>query len=389
MRTKICIAAALITTVVSAPTANAEKDVIGTGDAVPNSYIVVLKDGVDASPQTLLTKYDGKLKRTYSAALNGFSVREMSEKQARRLAADPRVSYVQRNLRVSIQETQHNAPWNLDRVDQRALPLNGSYTYANNAGAGVRAYVLDTGIRTTHQDFEGRASHGVDFINDDRVADDCHGHGTHVASTIAGRTYGAAKRAQVIGVKVLGCDGFADEDSVLSGIDWVTRNGIRPAVVNMSLGSQGQNQAEEDAVRRSIRAGFTYVLAAGNSGVDACGFTPARTPEAITVGATDRNDNRAIFSWRESSNFGRCVDLWAPGHPITAASRISDFSTEVRGGTSMAAPLVAGAAALHLGANPNATNQQVRDALVNRATTTANLRDIRVGSPNRLLYIGN
>lgn len=313
----------------------------------------------------------------------------MSEQQARQLAADPRVSYVQRNLRVSVQETQFNAPWNLDRVDQRALPLNGSYTYANNAGAGVRAYVLDTGIRTTHQDFEGRASHGVDFINDDRVADDCHGHGTHVASTIAGRTYGAAKRAQVIGVKVLGCDGFADEDSVLSGIDWVTRNGIRPAVVNMSIGSQGQNQAEEDAVRRSIRAGFTYVLAAGNSGVDACGFTPARTPEAITVGATDRNDNRAIFSWRESSNFGRCVDLWAPGHPITAASRISDFSTEVRGGTSMAAPLVAGAAALHLGANPNATNQQVRDALVNRATTTANLRDIRVGSPNRLLYIGN
>ena len=388
MRTNLCIAAALFATVLHTPAANAEKDVIGSGDAVAGSFVVVLKDGVNASPQALLSKYDGKLKRTYRAALNGFSVRDMSEQQARRLAADPNVAYVQRNLRAKIQDTQPNAPWGLDRIDQRALPLSTTYTYPNNA-ANVRAYVLDTGIRITHQEFEGRASHGADFIDDDQIADDCQGHGTHVAGTIAGRTYGVAKRAQVVAVRVLGCDGFADDDSVLSGIDWVTANGVRPAVVNMSLGGPGQNQAQEDAIRRSIAAGFTYVLAAGNSGRDACTFSPARTPEAITVGATDRNDARARFNWLESSNFGQCVDLWAPGGVIQAASRTSDVATEFRGGTSMAAPHVAGAAALHLSVNPNATNLQVRNALVNGATTTANLRDLRFGSPNRLLHIGN
>ncbi|MGW6932789.1 S8 family peptidase [Lentzea sp. NPDC054927] len=389
MRTKICIAAALIATAICTPTANAEKDVIGTGDAVANSYIVVLKDGVSASPQTLLSKYKGALKRTYRAALNGFSVRDMSEKQARRLAADPRVSYVQRNLLVKTQDTQHGPAWGLDRIDQRHLPLSGTYTFPDRAAANVRAYVIDTGIRTTHVDFEGRASHGYDFVNDDPIADDCNGHGTHVASTLTGRTYGVAKRAQAIGVKVLGCNGFAEADSVAMGIDWVTANGIRPAVVNLSLGAVGRNQAQEDAVRRSIAAGFTYVLAAGNDGIDACDFTPAWVPEAITVGATDRNDNRAAFRWPESSNHGRCVDLWAPGGNIQAASFANNFATEFRGGTSMAAPHVAGAAALYLSANPNATNQQVRDALVNGATTTANLRDLRIGSPNRLLHIGN
>ncbi|MDX8031246.1 S8 family peptidase, partial [Lentzea sp. BCCO 10_0856] len=387
MRINICIAAALFATVLYTPAANAEKDVIGTGDAVADSYIVVLKDGANASPQALLSKYKGRLKRTYKAAISGFSVRDMSEKQARRLAADPSVAYVQRNLRMSIQDTQRGPAWGLDRIDQRALPLDNSYTYPALAGDDVHAYVIDTGIRTTHSEFQGRASNGYDFINDDPIADDCNGHGTHVAGTIAGRTFGVAKRAQVVGVKVLGCDGYANGDSVLDGIEWVTANGVRPAVVNMSLGAQGENPAEEEAIRRSIAAGFTYVLAAGNSGQDACGFTPARLPEAITVGATDRNDIRAVFSWRESSNFGPCVDIWAPGGAIQSASRNGDFLTEVRGGTSMAAPHVAGAAALHLSANPNATHLQVRNALVNGASTP-NLRDIRVGSPNRLLRIG-
>lgn len=388
MRTRICIAAALLATALWTPTANAEKDVIGTGDAVANSYIVVLKDGVSASPQTLLSRYKGTLKHTYRAALNGFSVHDMSEKQARRLAADPRVDFVHRNLRTSIQTTQFNPAWGLDRIGQRALPLNGRYTYPDQAGAGVRAYVIDTGIRTTHQEFQGRASHGYDAVNDDPIANDCNGHGTHVAATIAGRTFGVAKQARVIGVKVLGCDGFAVGESVIAGIDWVTENGVRPAVVNMSLGAVGQNPVEEQAIRRSIAAGFTYVLAAGNSGVDACNFTPARLPEAITVAATDRFDARAVYP-RWQSNHGRCVDIWAPGADVQSASFNSDIATEVRGGTSMAAPHVAGAAALRLGANPNATHQQVRDALVNGATTTANLRDIRFGSPNRLLYIGN
>ncbi|MDX3656777.1 S8 family peptidase [Streptomyces sp. ID05-26A] len=388
MRIKICIAAALFVTVLPTPAASAEKDVVGTGDAVANSYIVVLKDGADVSPPTLLRKYKGTLKRTYKATISGFSVREMSEKQARRLAADPSVDFVQRNLRMSVQDTQRGPVWGLDRIDQRALPLDNSYTYPAAAAENVRAYVIDTGIRTTHSEFEGRASNGYDFIDDDPIADDCNGHGTHVASTIAGRTFGVAKRAQVVGVKVLGCNGFAEGDSVLDGIDWVTANGVRPAVVNMSLGAQGDNPAQDRAIRRSIAAGFTYVLAAGNSGQDACGFTPAKLPEAITVAATDRNDNRAVFNWRESSNFGPCVDIWAPGGEIRAASRNGDFATEVRGGTSMAAPHVAGAAALLLSANPNATHQQVRDALVNGASTP-NLRDIRDGSPDRLLRAGN
>ncbi|MET9627141.1 S8 family peptidase [Lentzea sp. NPDC006480] len=350
-----------------------------------DSYIVVLKDGT--SPQTLLSKYQGTLKRTYRTALNGFSVRDMSEKQARRLAADPRVAYVQRNLRMSIQDTQRGPVWGLDRIDQRNLPLDGGYTYPAAAANNVHAYVIDTGIRTTHVDFEGRASNGYDFIDDDPIADDCNGHGTHVASTLAGRNFGVAKRAQVVGVKVLGCDGFADGDSVIAGIDWVTANGVRPAVVNMSLGGQGQNPAQDAAIRRSIAAGFTFVVAAGNSGQDACGFTPAALPEAITVGATDRNDTRAQFNWPESSNFGQCLDIWAPGGNILAASHNGDRATETRGGTSMATPHVAGAAALYLSANPNASNLQVRDALVNGASTPF-LRDIRLGSPNRLLRTG-
>ncbi|MDX8142978.1 S8 family peptidase [Lentzea sp. BCCO 10_0061] len=390
MRINTCIAAALFATVLCTPTANAQQALRGEGEAVPGSYIVVLKDGVSASPQSLLSKYEGSLKRTYKAVLNGFSVRDMSEHQARRLAADPKVSYVQRNLILSGQTTQWNAPWNLDRIDQRALPLNAQYTYPNNAAAGVRAYVLDSGVRITHNEFEGRASHGFDFIDDDADASDCAGHGTHVAGTIAGRTSGVAKRAQVVSVRVLGCDNMADQDSVVSGIEWVTVNGRRPAVVNMSLGGFGQNDLMENAIRRSIAAGFTYVLAAGNDGRDACGFTPARLPEAITVGATDRNDNRSLWpQWAKESNWGRCVDIWAPGTDVRSASSANDFATRLDSGTSMAAPSVAGAAALHLSANPNATNQQVRDALVNGATTTANLRDLRAGSPDRLLRIGN
>lgn len=228
MRLNFCIVTALFATVLCTPAANAEKDVIGSGDAVADSYIVVFKDGVNASPQALLTKYKGRLKRTYSAAISGFSVQDMSEKQARRLAADPRIAYVQRNLRMSAQDTQRWPAWGLDRIDQRNLPLDGGYTYPNRAADNVRAYVIDSGIRTTHTEFEGRASNGYDFIGDDPIADDCNGHGTHVASTIAGRTFGVAKRAQVVGVKVLGCNGFADADSVLSGIDWVTANGVRP-----------------------------------------------------------------------------------------------------------------------------------------------------------------
>lgn len=387
MRIITCIAAALFAAVLCTPAATAQQALRGVGEAVPGSYIVVLKDGVSASPQALLSKYEGRLKRTYRAALQGFSVRDMSEQQARRLAADPAVDYVQRNLIISGNDTQPNAPWNLDRVDQRALPLDRQYTYPNSA-ANVRAYVLDSGVRITHNEFEGRASHGFDFVDNDADASDCAGHGTHVAGTIAGRTSGVAKRAQVVSVRVLGCDNRADLDSVVAGVDWVTANGVRPAVVNMSLGGRGQDEALERAVTRSIAAGFTYVIAAGNDGRDACGYTPARLPEAITVGATDTNDNRSVWpQWGTASNWGRCVDVWAPGTDISSASHANNFGLRLDSGTSMATPAVAGAAAVYLSTHPAATNRQVRDALVNGASTNI-LRGLQIGSPNRLLRIG-
>ncbi|KJK49060.1 hypothetical protein UK23_15140 [Lentzea aerocolonigenes] len=388
MRINTCIATALFATVLCTPTANAEQALTGEGEAIPGSYIVELKDGVTASPQTLLAKYKGTLKRTYRAALNGFSVRDMSEQQARRLAADPRVAEVHRNVVVSILDTQANAGWNLDRIDQAALPLDTRYEYPNTA-QNVTAYVLDTGIRITHREFGGRAANGFDFIDDDGIAQDCHGHGTHVAGTIAGRDSGVAKQVRVVGVRVLGCDGRADQDSVIAGINWVTANGVRPGVVNMSLGQSVPDDQMERAISRSIRAGFTYVLAAGNDGRDACGYSPARLPEAITVGATDRNDNRSTWpQYNKASNWGRCVDIWAPGSDISSTSAANDFDTRLDSGTSMAAPSVAGAAALYLSTHPNASNLQVRNALVDNATPN-NLRGLFPGSPNKLLRIGN
>ncbi|MCR3752876.1 S8 family peptidase [Lentzea californiensis] len=388
LRRHVAIAAALgiASTAMWTPTAIAERAVLpGAGaQAVEGSYIVVLKDGARTPASALASRYQGNVKHTYSAALNGFSVTGMSERQARRLAADPDVQFVERNTFATIQETQSNPVWGLDRIDQASLPLNQKYTYPNTA-SNVTAYVLDTGIRKTHSEFEGRASDGYDFIDNDSVAQDCQGHGSHVAGTVGGKTYGVAKKAKLVGVRVLDCNGSGAWDGIIRGIDWVTANGKKPAVVNMSLGGSGTNTSLENAVRRSISAGFTYVLAGGNSGQDACNFTPARTPEAITVGASDRADKRSIWS-AGSSNYGRCLDLWAPGSDIVSASHSSDTGTRSMGGTSMASPHVAGAAALYLGANPSATPAQVRNALVGAATPNK-LTDIRTGSPNLLLKV--
>ncbi|SDJ84326.1 Serine protease, subtilisin family [Lentzea albidocapillata subsp. violacea] len=388
LRRHVAIAAALgiASTALWTPTAIAEEAVLpGAGaQAVEGSYIVVLKDGARTPAGALASRYQGSVKHTYSAALNGFSVTGMSERQARRLAADPDVQFVERNTFATIQGTQSNPVWGLDRIDQANLPLNRSYTYPNTA-SNVTAYVLDTGIRKTHSEFEGRASDGYDFIDNDAVAQDCQGHGSHVAGTVAGRTYGVAKKAKVVGVRVLDCNGSGAWDGIIRGIDWVTANGKKPAVVNMSLGGSGTNTSLENAVRRSISAGFTYVLAGGNSGQDACNFTPARTPEAITVGASDRADKRSIWT-AGSSNYGRCLDIWAPGSDIVSASHSSDTGTRSMGGTSMASPHVAGAAALYLSAHPAATPAQVRNALVGAATPNK-LTDIRTGSPNLLLKV--
>ncbi len=368
------------------PTATAEENVLpGAGtQAVEGSYIVVFKDGARTPASALASRYHGSVKHTFSTALHGFSVTGMSEQQARRLAADPAVDFVERNTFAQIQATQTNPTWGLDRIDQANLPLDRRYTYPNTA-SNVTAYVLDTGIRKTHTEFENRASDGYDFIDNDSVAQDCNGHGTHVAGTVAGKTYGVAKQAKVVGVRVLDCGGSGAWDGIIRAIDWVTQNGTKPAVVNMSLGGSGTNSALENAVRRSIGAGFTYVLAGGNSGQDACGFTPARTPEAITVGASDQSDKRSIYS-AGSSNFGSCLDIWAPGSSIVSASHNSNSGTATKGGTSMASPHVAGAAALVLSANPSATPAQVRSALVG-AATQGKLTDIKTGSPNLLLKI--
>jgi subtilisin family serine protease len=270
--------------------------------------------------------------------------------------------------------------WNLDRVDQESLPLSGTFSFPADAGSGATVYVVDTGVRLTHREFAGRAKSGYDFVDDDADASDCNGHGTHVAGTVAGATFGVAKRAQVVAVRVLDCDGEGTNSQVIAGIDWVTKHAVKPAVANLSLGGD-VSQAIDAAVRRSIAAGITYAVAAGNDDVDACTASPARVPDAITVGATDRTDKRASFS-----NHGRCLDLFAPGAGIRSASYSGDRSTEILDGTSMATPHVAGAIALYLAEHRTATPAQVRAALL-KAATANELTYTGAGSPNRLLNV--
>ncbi|WP_207782274.1 S8 family serine peptidase [Phytoactinopolyspora limicola] len=364
-------------------------------DRIPGVYIVNLveepgtqsEDDVNDAADALIDEYGGDVRFVYHAALTGFSL-ETTEDAALELAADSRVASVEAVGMARIaNETQPNPPsWGIDRIDQRNLPLDRRFTYPTSAGTGVTVYVLDTGNRHTHQDFGNRARGGRDFITPGGNSVDCNGHGTHVASSAVGSAYGVAKRASTVAVRVLGCDGSGSWDGIVGGVDWVTANGQRPAVVNMSLGGSGSQPSLENAVRRSINAGFQYSIAAGNSGVNACNFTPARTPEAITVGSTQSSDGRSVHpGW--ASNVGTCLDIFAPGSSITAAWHTSNTATNTISGTSMAAPHVAGAAALYLSENRNATAQQVKAALVNNATTGV-VTNPGAGSPNRLLYTG-
>ncbi|MDT0532454.1 proprotein convertase P-domain-containing protein [Micromonospora sp. DSM 115977] len=361
----------------------------GGATAVDDSYIVVFKDtsvgrtDVTKKARDLAGRHRGAVNRTYQNALRGFEAR-MSEAEAKRLAADPSVRYVQQNHTMRISGTQSPTPsWGLDRLDQRALPLNNSYTYPNT-GSGVKAYIIDTGIRFGHSDFGGRAVTGFDSI-DGGSADDCNGHGTHVAGTVGGTAYGVAKGVTLVGVRVLDCEGSGTDAGVIQGVDWVTGDHAagQLAVANMSLGG-GFSQALNDAVARSIADGVTYGLAAGNDyGANACNSSPASLLAGITVGSTTNTDARSSFS-----NIGTCLDIFAPGSSITSAWHTSNTATNSISGTSMATPHVVGAAALVLAANPTFTPQQVRDKLVADATSNA-VTSPGTGSPNKLLYVGD
>ncbi|WP_053035423.1 S8 family peptidase [Vibrio cholerae] len=367
-----------------------------SGKGIKNQYIVVLKQPTtimsndlqafqqftQRSVNALANKHALEIKNVFDSALSGFSA-ELTAEQLQALRADPNVDYIEQNqiitvnpiISASANAAQDNVTWGIDRIDQRDLPLNRSYNY-NYDGSGVTAYVIDTGIAFNHPEFGGRAKSGYDFIDNDNDASDCQGHGTHVAGTIGGAQYGVAKNVNLVGVRVLGCDGSGSTEAIARGIDWVAQNASGPSVANLSLGG-GISQAMDQAVARLVQRGVTAVIAAGNDNKDACQVSPAREPSGITVGSTTNNDGRSNFS-----NWGNCVQIFAPGSDFTSASHKGGTTT--MSGTSMASPHVAGVAALYLQENKNLSPNQIKTLLSDRSTK-GKVSDTQ-GTPNKLLY---
>lgn len=363
------------------PDAAPSSSLVSSDGSIPGQYIIVAQWGVDAI--ALAADYGLTAKHVYEHLLNGFSA-PMPTDVADALAADPRVLRVsvQRQLTALETVSQGSATWGLDRIDQRSLPMDSVYTY-DNTGAGVGAYIIDTGIRYSHREFEGRARFGFDAFASDPTdallgydgSGDCDGHGTHVAGTVGGRTYGVAKQVQLVGVRVLNCAGYGSDADVIAGMDWVAKNATLPAVANMSLGdvipskTMGISGPIDDAVKALVASGVTLGVAAGNGwgngtvGADACMFPISNVPEAITVAASTKTDTRTTWT-----NYGACIDLFAPGATIRSSTFDSDSSFGNKSGTSMATPHVVGVAALVLAQAPGATPAQVRDVLVSQAT---------------------
>jgi subtilisin family serine protease len=390
-------AATILGLVTAAPTAAAATGkVLGAGSphAIEGSYIVVFKDTTAAAAATnqqignLASEYGATVERRYTATLRGFNGR-MSPAAAERLAADPAVELVQQDMYAEnvLLGTQTPTPsWGIDRVDQRDLPLNNTYNFSNG-GSNVRIYVVDTGIRVTHNDFGGRAAHGRDTVNNDNDVTDCNGHGTHVAGTAAGTSYGVAKNARIVGVRILDCQGGGSVAGIVAGVDWVTGNAVKPAVANASWGVPNAGSLDPGgtiaaAVRRSLSGGIVWSFAAGNETSRTCTRTPQdRVSELFLAMSSNRADGKSSFS-----NYGGCGDIFAPGEAITSAWYNSNTATNTISGTSMASPHVAGAEALYLSAHPTATDAQVQAAIV-QASTPNKITNPGSGTVNRLLYV--
>lgn len=363
-----------------AQTTDAPSHPFAQSQPIPGRYIVVFKKSVPnpaAEAANLMRGHGGQLHHTYSGALKGFAA-SLPEAALQGIRNNPNVESIEQDHTVSLKQTQNQATWGLDRIDQADRPLDTQYNFTNN-GAGVHAFVIDTGIRPDHVEFSGRLRPGFNAIADGNGTNDCNGHGTHVAGTLGGTTWGVAKGVALVPVRVLDCAGSGAWSGVIAGIDYVANSTLRPAVANMSLGGAA-SAAVDAAVAGAVAKGVTVAVAAGNNGADACNYSPAREPSAVTVGASTNIDYRASYS-----NYGTCVDIFAPGHSVTSAWNTSATASNTIGGTSMASPHVAGVAALALAANPAATPADVTAFLTSTATPNR-LTLVAAATPNLLLY---